>query len=93
MRERAAQKLSPKIGCMGAEDPPRAFRAASLTAVFVRLRLALAESDSQAVMTHDVLARRVLAHVANVDCLATLLALDVLRDHFGCIPSRTASVL
>ena len=30
MRERAAQKLNPKMGCMGAEDPSRAFPAGPL---------------------------------------------------------------
>jgi len=38
MRERAAQKLNPKIGRMGAEDPLRAFPAAPLAEVDRRQR-------------------------------------------------------
>ena len=61
--------------------------------MLVRLGPALAERDAQAVVTHDVLARRVLTHVADVDRLAAFLALHLERDHFGGIPSRTASAL
>ena len=59
----------------------------------VRLRPALVERHTQAVVTYDVLARRVLAHVAHVDILAAHLALRLESDHSGGLPSLTASVL
>jgi RNA-binding protein YlmH len=61
--------------------------------VLVRLRLTLVESDAEAVVTYDVLARWVLAQVTHLDMLAAFLARGIKRDHFGAIPNRTASVL
>ncbi len=61
--------------------------------MLVGLGFALVEGDAQAAVADDVLAGRVLAHVADIDLPATFLTLHLERDHFGCIPRRTASVL
>jgi len=60
--------------------------------VLVRLRLAFLEGDAEEVVAHDVLALGILTEIANLDLLVALLTLRIEGDHFGAIPSRTASV-
>ena len=61
--------------------------------MLVRLVLALVERDADAVVAYHVLALGLFAQVADLDLLAALLAPSIRRDHFGGIPSRTASPL
>jgi hypothetical protein len=52
MRDRAAQKLNPKMGCMGAEDPSRAFRSGLYRAeVATLLARALLDDEIVGVVT------------------------------------------
>jgi thiamine-phosphate pyrophosphorylase len=62
MRKRAAEELNPKMGCMGAEDPSRVFRSASLLDA-ARLYVITPDRDPGDVLALAAAAIRGGAHV------------------------------